>query len=53
MNLCSSNHDEICYDQKHCPLCEKIEENDDLENDLRKANDEISKLQDELSRRMP
>lgn len=42
MYLCSENHEEICHESRNCPLCEKIE-------DLEKANDEISKLNKELS----
>lgn len=26
MNLCSDNHDEICFEGRKCPFCEKIDE---------------------------
>jgi hypothetical protein len=26
MNLCSDNHDEICYECKKCPMCELMAE---------------------------
>lgn len=41
MNLCSDGHEEICYDSKSCPLCEKIAEMAELQK-------EINRLQEEL-----
>jgi len=26
MNLCSRNHDEVCFEGKNCPACEVIDE---------------------------
>lgn len=34
MNLCSSGHEEIVYDERHCPLCERLEEIKDLKNKI-------------------
>lgn len=25
MNLCNSNHDEICFERRNCPLCQLID----------------------------
>lgn len=33
MNLCSSGHDEVCYDGRTCPVCEAIGERDDARRD--------------------
>ncbi len=30
MELCSDGHDEVCYESKKCPACEKIEELGDI-----------------------
>lgn len=35
MNLCSAGHDEVCYDQRECPVCKMESE----------KNDEISTLE--------
>ncbi len=34
MYLCSDKHDEVCYDQRDCPVCEKIKEISDLEDKI-------------------
>lgn len=44
MNLCSHNHDEICYETYHCPLCETTI---DLEN-AEKERDDLQEKVDEL-----
>jgi hypothetical protein len=31
MRLCDSGHDEICFEGRKCPVCEKIDEIDKLE----------------------
>lgn len=55
MNLCSKHHEEICFESRECPYCEKIE---DFEKDIDERNDEISNLksivvdlQDEIDRK--
>lgn len=38
MNLCSRNHEEICFEGRDCPLCEaesRIEELEDALEELR------------------
>jgi len=31
MDICSSGHDEICFEGRKCPLCELIKEIEDLQ----------------------
>ena len=38
MNLCYDGHEEVCYDCRHCPVCEIIKDNKDY----------VDKLQDEV-----
>lgn len=38
MELCSDHHDEICYHNGRCPLCESRKEIDQLKEELRSAN---------------
>lgn len=42
MNLCSSRHEEICYTGRKCPLCEAIEEKEELQSQLDSANETIA-----------
>lgn len=42
LNLCSSRHEEICFEGRKCPLCERTEEKDQA---IAKKDDEISGLQ--------
>lgn len=35
MELCSSGHEEICYNSRKCPLCLEIDEKESLEKDLK------------------
>ena len=30
MNLCSSNHEEICFDGRKCPFCEMVDSKDEI-----------------------
>ena len=55
MNLCSDGHDEVCYEGRRCPVCEKMDEIaklegevDDLKAENRTLNDNIDSLQKEL-----
>jgi hypothetical protein len=34
MNLCSSGHEEICYESRKCPLCIEIAEREAAEKEL-------------------
>lgn len=49
MNLCSNNHDEICFEGRKCPLCEKIDEHnrevESLENEIDGLRDTIRGLE--------
>ena len=31
MNLCSDGHTEICHEERSCPFCESIKDNDKIE----------------------
>ncbi len=46
MNLCSSGHEEVCYETRDCPFCEKIAE---LEKDIENLADEISDLKGQIA----
>ena len=39
MNLCSDNHEEICYDGGSCPLCVLA---DDLNQQILELNEELN-----------
>lgn len=41
MNLCDDGHEEVCYDSRHCPVCEIIKDNKDLTERL---TDELKEL---------
>lgn len=42
MNLCASNHEEICHEGFRCPICELIEEKDDEILELRNKIESLS-----------
>jgi chorismate mutase len=44
MNLCNYNHDEICFDGRKCPFCEKVSE---LDAEIADRDRQISSLNDE------
>lgn len=52
MNLCSDNHDEVCYEGRTCPACavaaEKDKEIADLERTNRAQLDDILELTQQL-----
>jgi hypothetical protein len=41
MNLCNDGHDEVCYEDRSCPVCEKQKE-------LNAANEEIANLEKQV-----
>ena len=41
MNLCSNGHNEVCYESRSCPVCDKMEEIKDLENQIEKLQGEV------------
>lgn len=49
MNLCNSNHDEVCYEGKECPCCELNSQISSLEDEVSTLNDDISALKSELA----
>ena len=34
MNLCDHGHEEVCFEGRNCPVCEKIEEIMELEKQI-------------------
>ncbi len=45
MDLCNEKHDEICYEGRVCPACDKI---GDLEVELEDVQEQLKKAQSEL-----
>lgn len=55
MNLCSSGHDEVCYEGRDCPVCESMGDCEDRDKDINTLQDEIDSLKqevDELQRQL-
>jgi len=48
MNLCSDNHEEICYEGRHCPCCWIIEEKQQLESEITKLKSSIAELEQQI-----
>lgn len=48
MELCSDGHEEICYEGRVCPVCEKLDEIEQLDLEIASANTEIQELGDSL-----
>jgi len=46
MKLCSDSHEEICYDSRHCPLCEAKEEIAQWEKEETKLKLRIEQLEE-------
>lgn len=44
MNLCSKNHAEIVYEEKYCPLCQEINEKEQLQSDYNDLNNNYNDL---------
>ena len=47
MNMCSRNHDEIVHDERHCPLCEALDNIKTMEDDIGKLEEELAESQKE------
>lgn len=45
MNLCSSGHEEICYESRQCPVCEIIA---DKNREIEDKQSTIDRLKEEL-----
>ena len=48
MNLCSEDHEEICYEGRTCPCCEKQKEIETLECELDSKQKEVAELSNAL-----
>jgi predicted RNase H-like nuclease (RuvC/YqgF family) len=48
LNICSKNHDEICFDGIYCPACEIIEDLEDKVEQLEIRNKKLDQENDEL-----
>lgn len=46
MNLCQDGHDEVCFEGRNCPVCEKQKELDAANEDIAKLQDAITELKD-------
>ena len=46
MILCDDGHDEVCYEKGHCPVCEKIDEVENLEMKITDLESEIEDLKE-------
>ena len=49
LTLCDSGHDEVCFEGRTCPVCEKIKEISDLEDLIRDKVYEIGALEDRVA----
>ena len=50
MKLCSEGHDEVCYEERFCPVCtllNKIHEIDELEEEQAKCEAEAREIEEE------
>lgn len=45
MNLCSDDHDEVCYEGRDCPACEVKKE---AERNVRNLEDQLSALENRI-----
>jgi len=52
MNLCSSDHDEICFEGRSCPLCAKVEEMQETIRGLESKVDDLKSENDTLSEQL-
>jgi hypothetical protein len=52
MNLCSEDHDEVCFDVPFCPVCELTDDRDDEIKALKKEIEDLRyRLKAEYERR--
>lgn len=45
MNLCSTNHEEVCFEDRKCPACEVRRE---LESDINDRDNTIVRLENQV-----
>jgi peptidoglycan hydrolase CwlO-like protein len=48
MNLCSSGHDEVCYEGRSCPVCEVNDNLSDKEKDLEAEKENTKRLENKV-----
>lgn len=48
INTCSSGHDDVAYDSRHCPLCDAIKERDDLIEEKKSLEEKVSALEEKI-----
>lgn len=44
MYLCDDGHDEVCYESRNCPVCEKLKEISDLEDKIYDLTDKVNEV---------
>lgn len=44
MKLCEDNHDEVCFESRNCPVCEKEKEIEALEQKISDMREEVREL---------
>lgn len=42
MNLCDDGHDEVCFDGRHCPVCEIIKDDKHYIDQLKETIDDLT-----------
>jgi ubiquinone biosynthesis protein UbiJ len=48
MNLCDSGHDEVCYSSRSCPVCAKIDDIKELQDEIEDLKKDIERLEEDL-----
>ncbi len=50
MNLCSSGHEEVCFESRKCPGCEVVDELNEVKRELLNLQADYEDLKKELSK---
>jgi predicted nuclease with TOPRIM domain len=50
MELCSSGHDEVCFEGRNCPACALAGERDEKQGEIEKLQERIETLETELEK---
>lgn len=45
MNLCSDDHDEVCFEGRKCPACDLKKQVDDCESEITDLKSKIEQLE--------
>jgi len=48
MNLCNEKHDEVCFEGRICPVCEKMNEIAVLEGDITELKQQVKDLESQV-----